>query len=290
MNEYRRRSRAITKLVALITAGVIVASGLSVVGALISNASPAAPGAASVRAAATPSAPVVSPTSQSIVTGFAEPGSRVIVENAAGKTIGVGSAGADGSFAVVPNPRPKHGDVVTLTSKTADAVSKRTSFTIDMKAPPAPKVDPTDGSVISGRAEAGARISVATAASPAIVSGQATSDGTFSLVPKERPSTGSVLTVTASDVAGNTSPATHVTVKSAVKASTGTAVFSFAWLGANLAQIVLWAALIVALGLLYIGLRLRRQRQKKDDTVSDEIAEDSADQDQAASSREQDPA
>ncbi|WP_130452425.1 invasin domain 3-containing protein, partial [Leucobacter luti] len=108
-----------------------------------------------------PVAPLVNATNGTSVTGSAQPNSTVTVKNANGVTIGTGLAGTDGSFDFALAPRPAEGTVISVTATDADDnVSAPTLITIDSIAPDAPTVDATNGTKVSGQAEADSKVIV----------------------------------------------------------------------------------------------------------------------------------
>jgi len=176
-----------------------------------------------------PAAPMLDPTNGSPVTGTAEPGSTVTITDDMGNVIGTGMADAMGNFSIVPSPVPADGDVISATATDAAGnTSPATDETVDASAPAAPTLDPTDGSTITGSAEPGATGSTITgSAEPGAtvtitddmgnVIGTGVADpttGAFSIVPSPVPADGDVISATATDAAGNTSPTTDETVDS----------------------------------------------------------------------------
>jgi large repetitive protein len=213
------------------------ASGAWSVGPL----SPAAANATSVSATATdtagntstpatvtvdataPAAPSVDPTNGSDVSGSAEPGSTVTISytdadgNAQTKTV---TAAADGSWSATLSPAAADGSDVSVTATDAAGnTSPSATETVDATAPAAPSVNPTDGTSVSGSAEAGSTVLVKDASGAVLCTATAASDGSWSCVPASAVSDGAVLTVTATDASGNTSTPATVTVDATAPAA-----------------------------------------------------------------------
>lgn len=160
-----------------------------------------------------PVVPKVNPISDrdKTVTGTAEAGSTVTVK-AGSKTYKV-TAKTDGTFTVTIDAQ-KAGTmlIVTATDK-AGNVSRATSITVqDKTAPLAPKVNVVSDrdKVVMGTAEAGATVTVK--AGTKVYKAIAKADGTF-MVTVDAQKAVTVLTVTATDKAGNVSGAASVTVQ-----------------------------------------------------------------------------
>ncbi|MCM3500252.1 Ig-like domain-containing protein, partial [Staphylococcus capitis] len=108
-----------------------------------------------------------------------------------------------------------HSLTVTATDTAGNVSVPSTAFnvTIDTTAPAIPTVNATDGTSLSGTAEAGATVNIDT-------NGDGTPDATVTADPSGvwtyTPSTplpiGTVIGVTATDAAGNTGPSASVTV------------------------------------------------------------------------------
>jgi hypothetical protein len=229
-----------------------------------------------VKLTAVPAAPIVHPSNGSVVNGSAEPNAVVTITGVERSVIGTGTASATGAFSIVPDPRPAHGDIITAYATNSEGnTSPGTSVTIDASAPAAPIVDPTDGSVVTGHAEPATTVTIENEDGNVIGSGPAGADGSFSIVPSPRPGNGDVLTLKATDLAGNISPGTAVTVKisesSAPAATPGADPThngddaSLAKTGSDIApiwQIALWSLLALALGLLIVALAARRRKDE----------------------------
>lgn len=159
-----------------------------------------------------PEAPTVDKVTDqaTAVTGSSEKGAEVAVK------IGIdswkGKANAEGQFSV-EIPAQKAGTVMEVTAKDeAGNVSAATKVTVvDGTAPAAPTVNKvTDQSTtVTGSAERGAEVTVKIGTSS--WKGMADTEGKFSItIPKQK--TGSIVEVTAKDIAGNVSSVTKVTI------------------------------------------------------------------------------
>ncbi|MCE5990401.1 Ig-like domain-containing protein, partial [Pseudomonas sp. LM20] len=100
----------------------------------------------------------------------------------------------------------------------ASNTSGPTSVTVDAIAPAAPIIDPSNGVVISGTAEAGATVTLTDGSGNPI--GQTTADGSgnWSFIPGTPLANGTVINAVAQDAAGNTSGPTSTTVDSVAPA------------------------------------------------------------------------
>ena len=162
-----------------------------------------------------PMAPVVNPTNGSTISGTAMPGSTVTVTDpATGTTLCSTTATAAGTFGCTPLPVPANNTQLAVTATSPSlVVSPATPVVVDAIAPAAPAVSPTDGSTVSGTAEAGSMVTVKDGAGTTLCVTTASMAGTFSCTPAIFPVVGTALTVIASDAAGNPSAPTTVTVQ-----------------------------------------------------------------------------
>ncbi|ONS23940.1 large repetitive protein, partial [Burkholderia cenocepacia] len=149
--------------------------------------------------------------------GTAEAGSTVSVYD--GTTLlGTTTADPSGNWTFTPTTglgEGAHSITVTATDTAGNVSTPSTAFelTVDTTAPALPTVNATDGTSLSGTAEAGATVNIDT-------NGDGTPDATVTADPSGAwtytPSTplpiGTVIGVTATDAAGNTGPSASVTV------------------------------------------------------------------------------
>ncbi|MGQ8980448.1 Ig-like domain-containing protein, partial [Enterobacter hormaechei] len=162
------------------------------------------------------------------VTGTAEPGSTVTLKDADGNTIGTGKAGSDGKFTIDLGTQLTNGEQITATATDPSGnTSPGVQVTApDLTAPDAPEIVTVNDNVgaetgplsngqrtddarptFSGISEAGTVITFYDNGKPI---GTATADATgkWSFTPSTNLSEGNhAITTTATDAAGNTSPA-----------------------------------------------------------------------------------
>jgi large repetitive protein len=162
----------------------------------------------------TPATPSVNASNGSSVSGTAEAGSTVTVKDASGTTLCTATAAADGSWSCVPSPTPADHAVLTVTSTDAGGnTSPSASVTVDSSAPAAPVVNPTNGSTVSGTAEAGTTVTIAytgTDGSAHTKTVVVNPDGTWNATLSPAAEDATAVVVTASDRSGNVSPSTTV--------------------------------------------------------------------------------
>ncbi|WP_245807902.1 Ig-like domain-containing protein, partial [Crenothrix polyspora] len=168
-----------------------------------------------------PALPTINATDGSPITGVAEAGSLVTIKDALGAVIGTGTADAvTGAYSIVPKTVPANGTVLNvIATDAAGNTSIPVSIKVDATAPALPTINATDGSPITGVTEAGSVVTVKDAAGALI--GTATADpvtGAYSIVPKTVPANGTVLNVTATDAAGNSSVPVSIKVDAIIPA------------------------------------------------------------------------
>ncbi|MGX8980982.1 Ig-like domain-containing protein, partial [Pseudomonas aeruginosa] len=106
-----------------------------------------------------PTTPTVNPSNGSSLSGTAEPGSTVILTDGNGNPIGQVTADGSGNWSFTPCTPLANGTVVNATaSDPTGNTSAPASTTVDSVAPAAPVVNPSNGTTISGTAEAGAKV------------------------------------------------------------------------------------------------------------------------------------
>ncbi|MCO2354555.1 BapA prefix-like domain-containing protein [Pseudomonas aeruginosa] len=160
-----------------------------------------------------PNAPVVEPSNGSELSGTAEPGSSVTLTDGNGNPIGQTTADANGNWSFTPSTPLPDGTVVNVVAEDAAGNSSPpATVTVDSSAPPAPVINPSNGVVISGTAEAGATVTLTDAGGNPI--GQVTADGSgnWSFTPGTPLANGTVIVATATDPTGNTGPQAATTV------------------------------------------------------------------------------
>ncbi|ANI01804.1 adhesin [Pseudomonas putida SJTE-1] len=168
---------------------------------------------------------VVTPTSPSelvvaadgsSISGSAPAGSRVEVHDANGTLVGSIVVGAEGTFTVVLTPAQANGellDVVAIDNNGTSSLPVQVAAP-DITAPVAPSdlAISGDGTVVSGRAEAGSTVRVLAADGITVLGSVVVgASGAFSMGLTPPQVAGEQLQVTATDVAGNASTAGSVT-------------------------------------------------------------------------------
>jgi hypothetical protein len=166
-----------------------------------------------------PAQPIVNPTDGSPITGTAEAGSTVNITDSSGKVIGTTTAGPDGKFTFTPTTPIPDGTAFKVTAVDASGnVSPPAVVIVDSTAPAQPIVDPTDGSPITGTAEAGSTVNITDSSGKVIGTTTAGPDGKFTFTPTTPIPDGTALKVTAVDASGNVSPPAQVIVDSTAPA------------------------------------------------------------------------
>ncbi|WP_245978693.1 Ig-like domain-containing protein [Aurantiacibacter xanthus] len=142
--------------------------------------------------------------------GAAEPGSTVTVFGPGGVPIGSAIAGSDGSYAIVLDDPQVDGEALTVTA--TDNPGNSSGGTPvdapDLFAPPTPTAAiSTDGTTVTGLAEAGSTVTVL-GADGLTVLGTATADagGAYSITLSTSQIDGETITVTAGDAGGTSLP------------------------------------------------------------------------------------
>ncbi|RUD94038.1 Ig-like domain-containing protein, partial [Pseudomonas aeruginosa] len=167
-----------------------------------------------------PAAPVIDPSNGSVIAGTAEAGATVILTDGNGNPIGQATADGSGNWSFTPGTPLANGTVVNAVAQDAAGnTSGPASTTVDSVAPAAPVIDPSNGSVIAGTAEAGATVILTDGNGNPI--GQATADGSgnWSFTPGTPLANGTVINAVAQDPAGNTSGPTSTTVDAVAPAT-----------------------------------------------------------------------
>ncbi|SED02758.1 Ig-like domain (group 3) [Nocardioides exalbidus] len=179
-----------------------------------------------------PGAPVItSPAAGSVTndttptfSGTAEPGSTVVVRNAGGTQVCTATTGAGGSWTCTPaSPLPAGQATYSATATDAGgntSPAADVTFTIDATAPTAPVITaPAGGSTttdptppFSGTAEPGSTVVVEDPSGNEVCTAVTGPGGSWTCTPTTPlPGGEATYTATATDAAGNTSPATSVT-------------------------------------------------------------------------------
>ncbi|MCS8543713.1 Ig-like domain-containing protein [Pseudomonas aeruginosa] len=167
-----------------------------------------------------PAAPVIDPSNGTVISGTAEAGATVILTDGGGNPIGQATADGSGNWTFTPSTPLANGTVINAVAQDpAGNTSGPASVTVDAIAPPAPVIDPSNGVVISGTAEAGATVILTDGNGNPI--GQVTADGSgnWSFTPGTPLANGTVVNALAQDAAGNTSGPASTTVDSVAPAT-----------------------------------------------------------------------
>lgn len=161
---------------------------------------------------AAPTALVVAATGDS-VSGEAEAGARISILNAGGTEIGSGEVGLDGKFTVNIAPDQLNGEVLTVFAyDTAQNKSDPGQATAADSTPPPPPADldvSTDGLTLTGTAEVGSTV-VIMEGTTRLGEVEVGESGSFSFALSPARLNGEILSLTATDLAKNTSAASTV--------------------------------------------------------------------------------
>ncbi len=202
------------------TPGTPLANG-TVVNAVAQDAAGNTSGPASTTVdSVAPAAPVIDPSNGSVIAGTAEAGATVILTDGGGNPIGQATADGSGNWTFTPSTPLANGTVINAVAQDpAGNTSGPASVTVDAIAPPAPVIDPSNGVVISGTAEAGATVILTDGNGNPI--GQVTADGSgnWSFTPGTPLTNGTVINAVAQDAAGNTSGPVSTTVDAVAPAT-----------------------------------------------------------------------
>ncbi|MGG4612393.1 Ig-like domain-containing protein [Pseudomonas aeruginosa] len=187
-----------------------------------------------------PAAPVIDPSNGTEISGTAEAGATVILTDGGGNPIGQATADGSGNWTFTPSTPLANGTVINAVAQDpAGNTSGPASVTVDAIAPPAPVINPSNGVVISGTAEAGATVILTDGNGNPI--GQVTADGSgnWSFTPGTPLANGTVVNAVAQDPAGNTSGPASTTVDTVapatpvINASNGSVITGTAEVGAK---------------------------------------------------------
>ncbi|MCY1209650.1 Bacterial Ig domain protein [compost metagenome] len=170
--------------------------------------------------AVAPATPTVNLSNGSSFSGTAEPGSTVTLTDGSGNPIGETTADGSGNWSFTPGTPLADGTVVNVVAQDATGNSSPpATVTVDASAPPAPVINPSNGTTISGTAEPGSTVTLTDGSGNPI--GQVTADGSgnWSFTPGTPLPDGTVVNATATDPTGNTSAPASITVDSVAPAA-----------------------------------------------------------------------
>ncbi|MBG6484292.1 BapA prefix-like domain-containing protein [Pseudomonas aeruginosa] len=202
------------------TPGTPLANG-TVINAVAQDPAGNTSGPASVTVdAIAPPAPVINPSNGVVISGTAEAGATVILTDGNGNPIGQVTADGSGNWPFTPATPLANGTVINaLAQDAAGNTSGPASTTVDSVAPAAPVLDPSNGTVISGTAEAGATVILTDGGGNPIGPATADGSGNWSFTPGTPLTNGTVINAVAQDAAGNTSGPASTTVDSVAPAT-----------------------------------------------------------------------
>ncbi len=171
---------------------------------------------------AAPAVPVILLTSANTITGTADPFSSIAIDtNGDGTADGTVTADGSGNWSFSPGIPLADGTTVSATATDAAGnASSPATATVDALPPGTPIIAPTNGTVLEGTAEANSTVRIDTNADgtpDATVT--ADGDGNWTYTPPAPLADGTVVSVTATDAAGNTSAPATATVDAAAPAA-----------------------------------------------------------------------
>ena len=163
--------------------------------------------------AVAPNAPVINASNGVVVTGTAEANAKVILTDGSGNAIGTATANGNGVWSFTPAAPLANGTVISAVAQDAAGNTSGTvNTTVDNVAPPAVVINPSNGTVLAGTAEANAKVILTTAAGTVIAQVTADGNGAWSYTPGTPLANGTVVRAVAQDAAGNTGPQVSTTV------------------------------------------------------------------------------
>ncbi|HHW2369228.1 TPA: Ig-like domain-containing protein [Pseudomonas aeruginosa] len=222
------------------TPGTPLANG-SVINALAQDAAGNTSGPASTTVdSVAPATPVLDPSNGTVISGTAEAGATVILTDGGGNPIGQATADGSGNWSFTPGTPLTNGTVINAVAQDAAGnTSGPASTTVDSVAPAAPVIDPSNGSVIAGTAEAGATVILTDGNGNPIGQTLADGSGNWTFTPGTPLANGTVVNAVAQDPAGNTSGPASTTVDTVapatpvINASNGSVITGTAEVGAK---------------------------------------------------------
>lgn len=151
----------------------------------------------------------------SVVTGTAEPGSTVTINNNNGLQIGSGVAGTDSSFTITIDPPQTNGETITAiaTDPAGNPSQPETALAPDITAPQPPAnlvINPT-GDQVTGIAEPNSTVHILDPGGAIIGTATAGPSGSFTATLLPPQTNGEHLVANATDAAGNTGGNTPIT-------------------------------------------------------------------------------
>ena len=175
-----------------------------------------APGIGEIGGLVPPNPPVISVANGTRIAGTSdEVGGTVTVRNSSGGTICTAVVGVNGEWSCDTPVNTRSGPITAIVIDPAGNPSEPRAGVLDTVAPSAPRVSPTNGSVIIGAAEAGSTVTVTDrdgAQIPGCVDVTVGTNSGWRCVPDTPIPVNTGLAATATDSAGNQSSATLFTV------------------------------------------------------------------------------
>ena len=169
-----------------------------------------------------PATPTLNPSNGGTLSGTAEAGSTVGIDlNGDGTPDATVIADGNGNWTYTPtSPLPDGTTVTVVATDPAGNTSEPATTTVDAQPPATPTVNPTNGTSLSGTAEAGSTVGID-------LNGDGTPDatvvtdggGNWTYTPTSPVPDGTTVTVVATDPAGNTSGPATTTVDAAAPAA-----------------------------------------------------------------------
>ena len=198
--------------------------------------------------------------------GHGQPNSPVTIKDADGTVLGTTVAEPDGSWSVAQSgPFLPGTHNLTVLNTTSDGTSTSTPLSVNLVAPDAPLVDPSDGRTVTGTAEPGSTITIRDGGGNVLGSTVTGGDGRFTFTPVIPFGDGTTLAVTATDAAGNESPATTITVDAPAPATppTSEVASDLAHTGSDTLLPLLGGIALITIGLCFYAWRIRRRTSNR---------------------------
>ena len=202
--------------------------------------------------------------------------STVAITSSVGTVDAVTNHG-DGTYTATVHSTQVGTGVLGFTVGGLPAPATATVAFTDATPPDAPVVDPSDGSALTGSAEPGSTVTARDPDGHVIGSAVAGADGRFVIIPEPRLADGTVVTLVATDDAGNVSAPTQVTVRVPVivEPPQDTIVApvapvdngQLAHTGSDVTEVAWWGLLLLALGCGSILLIAAGRRKDKEDAA-----------------------
>ena len=153
-----------------------------------------------------------------VISGITEAGAEVTAKDDGGNILGTATADGSGKYTITPTEALSEGQhYIQVTAADAagnDITVSSVIFTVDTTAPLAPELNATDGSPITGTAEAGSTVTITDGEGNLIGTTTANQNGNFIITPETPVPDGTVIYATATDAAGNEGPQGTTTVNS----------------------------------------------------------------------------